>query len=279
MLPQTFPPSHWLALCHPARCSSRWHRALAECGGCRSSLARRLHAELYSQRCHGGSHHCSFSAGNRALRPTGKIVAGLVTHKPRHGSAGDKAAKGTKAHLVAQASRSLQKGLPCIFVHNQPPSPGRNVLGHGQFGGTPWADPTRLTKCPQVLGLLQRAHFGLVPAAFPLEKKGIQLLGRRGRGLLTGVPFSVFSPRVFPSPAQAIPSPRHRSLPGVWFCICVFLMVSLALLGRESCPSAPGRSHSESLGVLEIFGGMGKACSSAVALCLYPAQTPSASGT
>lgn len=200
VLPQVL-PSHWLALCHPVHCSSRWHHALAECGGCRSSLVHRLRAELCSQRCHGGSRHCSFSAGNRALHPTGKIIAGLVTHKRRQGSAGDKAAKGTKTHLVAQASCSLQKGLPCIFVHNQPPGSRRNVLGHRQFRGTPWADPTGLTKCPQVLGLLQRVHFGLVPAAFPLEKKGMQLLGTCGHGLLTGVPFSLFSPCMFPSSA------------------------------------------------------------------------------
>jgi len=63
-------PCSWLALCHPARCSSRWRRAPAGCAGCRSSLARRPRAELCSQHCHDGSHHCSFSAGNRAPRPT-----------------------------------------------------------------------------------------------------------------------------------------------------------------------------------------------------------------
>lgn len=188
-------PSHWLALCHPVHCSSRWRRAPAECGGCRSSLARRLRAELCSQRCHDGSRHCSSSAGNTALRPTGRrsLQARLHTNpdKAAQESSGHKAEKGTKTHLVAQASCSLQKGLPCIFVHNQPPSSRRNVLGHRQFGGTPWADPTGLTKWPQVLWLLHRAHFWLVPAAFPLEKKGIQLLGTCGHGLLTGVPFSL----------------------------------------------------------------------------------------
>lgn len=95
---------------------------------------------------------------------------------------------------------------------------------------------------------------------------------------LMGVPLSLFSPHVFPSSLQSIPSPRHRSLPGVWFYICVFLMVSPALLGQESCRSAPGRSHSESPCVLGISGGMGIACSSAAALCLCPSLTPSASG-
>lgn len=96
---------------------------------------------------------------------------------------------------------------------------------------------------------------------------------------LAGTAHRQESPSHFSPPVQAIPSPHHRFLPGVWFYICVFLMVSLALLGQESCLSSPGKSHSESLCVLEIFGGTGKACSSAVALCLYPAQTPSASGT
>lgn len=123
-----------------------------------------------------------------------------VTSSP--GGAAGAHAGGHRTHLVAQASCSLQERLPRVLVHNQPPSSGRNVLGRGRLRGTPRAGPMGLTKCPQVLGLLRRARFGLVAAAFPLGKKGIQLLGTCGH-----------DSQESPSPSSPLISSPHPSKP------------------------------------------------------------------
>lgn len=231
---------------------------------------RRPRAGPCTQRCHGGSHHCSSSAGSTAPHPAQQEHS--CDNHPRWGS---------------RATRRRAQDSPC--------SPGELLAAGASLPHSCSQSAAELREEHSGLGAAQGNSLGWPDGTYKVSTSpGASSEGTFWAGCnslspgkerntnpwhmwpwLMGVPFS---PHVFPSSIQAIPSPHHRSLPGVWFYICVFLMVSPALLGQESCWSAPRRSHSGSLCVLEISGGMGIACSSAVTLCLCPSQTPSASG-